>query len=134
MIDLMQDTIWTDAEITARTEDYIRERFPLVDELVINRMLWGQALGAYTLNADEQATVAAFQQRVLKARQMGIEWRTGNALLRDVLAYETAQRTLASSEDADEQVAAQAVIDGTGDEAVQLAALRAEAAAARGGE
>lgn len=89
-INLMASDVWSDADITRRTEAMVRSRFTEAAELIINRKVQGAALGQYQLSLDEQAEVAAFNEAVFEARQAGEAARADMALLREVLAAEPA--------------------------------------------
>lgn len=93
-IDLMASDVWTDADITRRTEAMVRSRFTEAAELIINRKVQGAALGQYRLTPAEQAEVTAFNAVVFEARQAGEAARADMALLREVLAAEPAYRRL----------------------------------------
>lgn len=89
-INLMASDVWTDADITRRTEAMVRSRFTEAAELIINRKLQGAALGQYQLSLEEQAEVAAFNEVVFAARQAGDAARADMVTLNEVLAVEPA--------------------------------------------
>lgn len=116
-IDMMADRIWTDAEITNRTEAMVRAVVSVAEELVLNRKLQGAALGQYTLTADDQAQMALLAQAGYAAQQEGIAARRDMSVLREVLAVEAAIRTLADPEASEDDLArAQERIDLANDE------------------
>ena len=142
-VDLMASDVWTDADITRRTEAMVRSRFTEAAELVINRKLQGAALGQYRLTPAEQAEVAAFNATVFDARQAGEAARADMALLREVLAAEPAYLRLrrqtvapaldeegavinqeALDADAAERAEAQAAMDSVSTPGLELLALR----------
>lgn len=127
-INLMASDVWTEADITRRTEAMVRSRFTEAAELIINRKVQGAALGQYQLSLDEQAEVAAFNKAVFEARQAGDAARADMALLREVLAAEPAylrlrRQTVAPALDEEGAVINQEALDAD-------AAERAEAQAA----
>ena len=125
-IDLMANDIWSDADITNRTEAMLRSQFSLIDEQVLNRKISGAALGSYVLTDADQQEIEAFGAAALAAQQAGIEARADMALLRQVFALEAAHRRLAlppvedDESDAAERAEAQAVIDAATPEAAAL--------------
>ena len=142
-IDLMASDVWTDADITRRTEAMVRSQFTETAELIINRKVQGAALGQYQLSLDEQAEVAAFNAVVFEARQAGEAARADMALLREVLAAEPAYLRLrrqtvapvldeegavinqeALDVDAAERAEAQAAMDSVSMPCLELLALR----------
>ena len=138
-INLMASDVWTDADITRRTEAMVRSRFTEAAELIINRKLQGAALGQYQLSLDEQAEVAAFNEAVFEARRAGEAARADMAVLNEVLTVEPAFLRLrqpelepefgedgqvlnrdALDQDAADRMAAQALVDGASVQALDL--------------
>lgn len=125
-VDLMANDVWSDADITNRTEAMLRSQFSLVDEQVLNRKVSGAALGVYTLTPEDRAEIQAFAAATLAAQQAGIQARADMALLHQALALEAAHRRLAQpvveddQADAAERAEAQAVVDAATPEATAL--------------
>ena len=94
-IDMMANDIWSDADITARTEAMVRSVVSIAEELVLNRKVQGAALGQYTLTAEDQAQVALLAQAGFAAQQEGIAARADMALLFRVFEVEEAEKRLA---------------------------------------
>lgn len=134
-VNMLANDVWSDQDITNRTEAMVRAVVPLADELVLNRKVQGAALGEYTLTAEDQAQMALLAQAGLAAQQAGIEARADMALLMDVLAVEAAEARLAQppvapeldeegnvthqgaiDTDVEERAAAQAVVDDASEE------------------
>ena len=134
-IDMMANDVWSDGDITNRTEAMVRSQVSQQDELVLNRKVQGAALGEYTLTAEDQAQMAVLAQAGLEAQQAGIAARTDMALLMDVFGVEAAERRLAQpvvepeldeegsvinqdavDADVEERAAAQAVVDAASEE------------------
>lgn len=94
-IDMMANDVWSDADITNRTEAMVRAAMPLQDELVLNRKVQGAALGEYTLTAEDQADMTTLAQAGFAAQQEGIAARADMALLLRVFEVEKAEKRLA---------------------------------------
>jgi hypothetical protein len=124
-IDLMANDIWSDQDVTTRTEAMVRSVMPLQDELVLNRKVQGAALGQYELTAQDQADMARLAQAGFEAQQMGIAARADMALLLQVLEVEAAIKRLDQPEDeayeADqaERAEAMAVVSGASEEVLR---------------
>lgn len=139
-IDLMKSDVWTDQDITNRTEAMVRAAVPLAEELVLNRKVQGAALGQYTLTPADQAQMALLAQAGFAAQQEGIAARADMALLLEVLEVEAALKRLEQPEvepesedyDADqaERDAAQSVVDGASEEVMSWVDARKPAIAA----
>ena len=93
-IDMLANHVWTDAEITNRTEAMVRSVMPLADELVLNRKVQGAALGQYTLSEQDQADMERLAQAGMAAQQAGIEARYDMLVLREVWLVEEAGKRL----------------------------------------
>ena len=104
-IDMMADRIWTDAEITNRTEAMVRAVVSVAEELVLNRKLQGAALGQYTLTPEDRAQMALLAQAGYAAQQEGIAARRDMSVLREVLAVEAAVRALGHPEAREDDLA-----------------------------
>lgn len=89
-IDMMSNDVWSDADITTRTEAMVRAVMPMQDELVLNRKVQGAALGEYTLTEQDQVDMARLAQAGFQAQQMGIAARADMALLLRVMEAEKA--------------------------------------------
>lgn len=93
-INLMVNDIWSDADITARTEAMVRSVISLQDELVLNRKIQGANLEQYTLTPEDQVQMALLAQAGFNAQQEGIAARNDMILLLKVLEYEKAKSRL----------------------------------------
>lgn len=135
-IDLMANDIWSDADITRRTEAMVRSEFSLEAETILNRKVAGISLGQYSPTPDDLAEMARFKSVVDAAHDEGVAARADMALLLQVFPLEEAQRRLDRplpgeeatedeiAADAAERAAAQAVIDAASPEATALFDLR----------
>ena len=138
IVNLMASDIWSDVDITNRTEAMLRAQFSLTDEQVLNRKVTGAQLGIYQLTDADKAQVAAFAAATLASREAGDAARADMATLRQILDVEAAQRRLAAPEvqpevdgqgqvtnqdavdaDAAERAAAQAVVDAASPEVME---------------
>lgn len=93
-IDLMANDIWSDADITRRTESMIRSEFSLDDETILNRKVLGISLGTYTPNEKDLADIEKYNAVAVAAQLEGVEARKDMALLLQVFPLEEAQRRL----------------------------------------
>lgn len=133
-INLLANDIWSDADITNRTEGMVRAEFSATDETVINRKVSGATLGAYSLSDDDKADIGRFAAVTQSAFQAGVAARADMALLSKALAFEGAERRLAQPE-ITEPATVQVPGDAMGDKPVTvpnpaIAADQAERAAA----
>lgn len=142
-VDLMASDVWSEADITRRTEALVRAEFSAERETILNRKVSGALAGQYQLTEAEQAEVALFQRVTLAAKQAGEQARADMALLLEVFDVEAAARRLARpvvepemdeagnvtnqeaiNQDAAERAAAQAAIDGASPDARALYVVR----------
>lgn len=135
-IDLMASDVWSDADITRRTEAMIRTEFSDEAETILNRKALGMSLGTYSPSSEELTEMARYTAVAQAAHDAGVAARADMALLNRVLAIEAARRRLAAppvAEDAGaEQIAAdvaaraaaQALIDGSTTQERDLLAAR----------
>ena len=93
-IDMMANDVWSDADITNRTEAMVRAVVPVAEELVLNRKIQGAALGQYTLTAGDQAQMALLAQAGFTAQQEGIAARHDMLVLTEVFEVEKAEQRL----------------------------------------
>lgn len=91
-VNLMADDVWSDADITRRTEAMIRAEFSSEAEAILNRKVTGAMLGQYQMSPAEQAELGRYAIVSEQARQAGIAARADMALLRQALAVEAAWR------------------------------------------
>lgn len=90
----MADDVWTDADITRRTEAMIRSEFSVEDETILNRKVLGKSLGTYTPSEAELVEIARYNEVALAAQSAGLAARADMALLCRVFPLEDAQRRL----------------------------------------
>lgn len=93
-INLMANDIWSDADITRRTEAMIRSEFSLDAETILNRKVLGISLGTYTPTAQDQADIARYDEVAKAAQAEGVAARADMALLMQVFPLEDALRRL----------------------------------------
>lgn len=123
-INLMSDDVWSDADITRRTEAMVRAEFSADAEIILNRKVSGHGLGAYALTAEDAAEIQRFNAVVQAAAAAGALAHVDMAQLAQALAVEAAQAQLQAAPD-DEL--AQAVVDAATPEVLALVAARAAA-------
>jgi hypothetical protein len=87
-IDLMSSNVFTDSEITRRTELMIRTYFTEEEELILNRKLSAKITGVYTPTPEEEAEFVQFGMVAMQAQQEGIAARADNTLLIEILHVE----------------------------------------------
>lgn len=127
-IDLLGDVVWSEADITARTEALVHAEFSVQEETILNRKVTGAVLGQWQMTQQEQGDLLRYAAVCLQAKQAGVAARADNALLRQALAVEAALRRLAGSDDsALTRDQAQAVVDAAPAEVRDLVAARRDA-------
>ena len=92
MIDLMQDYVWSDADIKARLHAEIRSEISELMETEINRALQGAALGVHKLTPQEMQAIQKFKVSTDRVAALGEKARADMALLNAALAYEAEYR------------------------------------------
>ena len=144
-VNLMASDVWSDADITSRTEAMLRAQWSVQAQTILSRKAVGVALGQFTLSPDEQIELGRFANAGLAARVAGEEARADMALLRQALEAERCYAILAlpvtepelgeegevtnqTELDLDEQnrTSAQQGIDKAGPEALALVEQRKE--------
>lgn len=88
IVDLMSSDIWSDADITARTEALLRSQWSMQAQTILSRKALGVALGQFSLSSEEEAELAAFAEAGLSARLAGEQALSDMTLLRETLALE----------------------------------------------
>lgn len=91
---MMANDVWSDADITNRTEAMVRAVVPVAEELVLNRKIQGAALMQYTLTPEDEAQIALLAQAGFAAQQEGIAARHDMLVLREVFEVEKAEQRL----------------------------------------
>ena len=94
-IDLMKNDIWSDSDISARTESLVRSQFSASEEFILNRKFSGQIAGMYELTGEEQAQLVNFQIISSLAQAEGVAARADTELLLSTIKVEAAQKRLA---------------------------------------
>ena len=89
-INLLASDIWSDADITARTEAMINAQFPANVAAILNRKVTGSLTGQYSMTDDDKTLLVTYTALCEEARQAGIDATADMALLNVVLAYEQA--------------------------------------------
>ncbi len=141
-VNTLSNDVWTDADITRRTEAMVHSITPREEEVILTRKVMAVSMGQWTLTETEQAELAAYQAACFESHQAGLDARADMALLQATLGYEAAPARLlipeveaitvegvitnASEIEADiaQRAAAQAVIDSATPEVLALYALR----------
>lgn len=136
-VNLMASDIWSEADITNRTEALIASEFSPTAVAILNRKATGAALGQYQLSAEDAAEIARYAEVSERALEMGKQAMEDMALLQEVLDVEKAMRRLEqplADAEAEDQAAidgdlaersvAQAVVDAASPAALALILLR----------
>ncbi len=97
-IDLQGDIVWSEADITARTEAMVHAEFSVQEEIILNRKVTGTVLGQWQMTPSEQGELMRYVAACLQAKQAGAEARADNDRLRQALAVEAALRRLAGAD------------------------------------
>lgn len=97
-IDLLGSTVWSEADITARTEAMVHAEFSVQEEAILNRKVTGTVLGQWQMTPSEQGDLLRYAAVCLQAKQAGAEARADNDRLRQALAVEAALRRLAGAD------------------------------------
>lgn len=148
-VNLLANDIWSDADITRRTEAMVHSVTPAFEETILTRKVMAASMGQWTMTETDQAELAAYTQACTDAHAAGLAARADMALLQSVLDYETAVERLtcdpvtepltveeiidgsayevpnpAIAQDAAERTEAQAAVSGAAQDALTLYALR----------
>lgn len=131
IVNLMANDVWSDADITRRTEAMVRSEFSSDAEAILNRKVSGALLGAYTMTTEDGAEVQRFNAVTLAASMAGVAARADMALLASAMAVEALQQALDAlpddEENQDQRDALQAEIDTADVDVQQLVLDRSEA-------
>lgn len=93
-INMLSNDIWTEQDITNRTEAMVRSVISVQDELVLNRKIQGAALNKCQLTQADTAQMELLAQAGYTAQQEGIAARADMALLLQVFEVESAKKRL----------------------------------------
>lgn len=93
-INLMANDVWSDADITRRTESMIRSEFSLDDETILNRKVLSISLGTYTPTEKDLADIERYNAVAVAAKIEGVAARNNMDLLLKVFPLENAQHRL----------------------------------------
>lgn len=127
-IDLQGAVVWSEADITARTEAMVHAEFSVQEETILNRKVTGTVLGQWQMTPQEQGDLMRYAAVCLQAKQAGVDARADNARLRQALAVEAALRQLAGADDPIlTRDQAQAVVDAAPADVQALVAARRDA-------
>lgn len=127
-IDLRGDVVWSEADITARTEAMVHAAFSVQEETILNRKVTGTVLGQWQMTPSEQGDLMRYAAVCLQAKQAGAEARADNARLGQALMVEAALRRLAGADDPTlTRDQAQAIVDAAPADVQALVTARQEA-------
>ena len=88
-INLMADDIWSEKDITNRTEAMVRSVISADDEVILNRKITGVILSQWVMSEEDLALQSRFAAVLALAHQTGIEARADMALLQKALDHES---------------------------------------------
>lgn len=94
-VNMLSNDIWTEQDITNRTEAMVRAVISVQDELVLNRKIQGASLNKYQLTQDDINQMTLLEQAGYQAQQEGIAAREDMATLLQVFEVESAKNRLA---------------------------------------
>lgn len=94
-VDVMKNDVWSDADITVRTEEMLHSAVSKDDELILSRKMIGYSLGLLIPTSAEAAQLTAYQIAGYTAQTAGVASRADMALLHSTLIYEVAVSRLA---------------------------------------
>lgn len=104
MIDLMANDVWSEADITARTEAMVRSVVSDQEQAILMRKVVASSLGQGVLTQDELELQARFTVACEEAHAAGVQARIDNDLLRRVIEYESAMQAGDSVAEPDQKV------------------------------
>lgn len=87
-INLLANDVWSDADITKRTEALIRAEFSVEQEAILNRKATGAVLGQYSLSQEEHIELLRYREVSNMARAEGEAARADMGLLLSVMQLE----------------------------------------------
>lgn len=93
-INMMANDVWSDADITRRTEAMIRTEFSQEAETILNRKVLGYSLGTYEPTPQDLEDMLRYDQVAKAAKAEGRVARADMDLLLRVFPLEEAQRRL----------------------------------------
>ena len=71
-VNLMAYDVWSDADITARTEAMLRAQWSVQAQTILSRKAVGVALGQFTLSPEEEEELGAFAYASMQAFPTGV--------------------------------------------------------------
>lgn len=89
-VNLMGDVIWSDVDITNKTENMVREHYSDTEREILTRKMVGSIAGLWTLSDEETASLAHFGPVAAIAHQSGIDARADNAMVKKAIEHEKA--------------------------------------------
>jgi len=104
MIDLMSNEIWSDADITVRTEAMVRSVVSDQEQAILMRKVVAASIGQWVLTDAEKALQARFSAACDEAHAVGVQARIDNELLRKTIEYEAALQRGESVPDIEQNV------------------------------
>lgn len=93
-INLLANDIWSDADITNKTEAIIHSKFSVLEENILNRKVTGVLIGSYVMSPEEELQLQRYKEFSERAKQEGIDARNDMALLLRVFELEKAYSRL----------------------------------------
>lgn len=89
-VNLLDNVVWTDFDITNRTEAMVHSVVSRVEENILNRKVTGAQLGLWTLTNEEKALLQTYNDICLVAHSEGESARSDMLKLQLCLNYESA--------------------------------------------
>ena len=97
-INLMANDVWSETDITNRTEAMAHAVLSVSEEAILSRKIIAAMMGQWVMSPAELATQVAFSVALAEAHQAGIDARADMALLLSAMAYEGDNTIQASAE------------------------------------
>lgn len=88
-VDLLANDVWSEQDITNRTQAMVRTFFPAEEEIIINRDISGMGFGI-PLSAAQYGQVVALKTLLLQTRALGAKARADMVLLLDAMKVQAA--------------------------------------------
>lgn len=104
MIDLLSNEVWSEEDITARTEAMVRSVVSDQEQAILLRKIVAATLGQYVLTDAEKALQSQFSAACEEAHAAGVQARIDNDLLRRTIEYEAALQAGEVVAEPDQQV------------------------------
>ena len=104
MIDLLSNEVWSEEDITARTEAMVRSVVSDQEQAILMRKVVAASIGQWVLTDTERELQTQFSAACEDAHAAGVQARIDNDLLRRTIEYEAAMQMGEVVAEPDQQV------------------------------